>query len=509
MALDTQLGGPEWARPKTPDPRRWWILALCGLGQLMVVLDLTVVNIALPKAQLALGFSNDDRQWIVTAYALAFGGLLLLGGRLADRFGRKRTFVIGMAGFAIASAVGGASQSFIMLAGARAVQGLFAALLAPSTLSLLTTTFSDPGERGKAFGIFSAVAGSGSAVGLLLGGVLTTYLDWRWCLYVNDIIAVLGLAGALTLLPRSVRNDQVKIDDPGAIVAILGLVALVFGFSEAATAGWGATTTVIPLVLAPILLVSFVLMERRAAHPILPLGVLLNRNRGGSYLTILLLAIGMFGVFLFLTYYLEEIAGYSAVRAGAAFVPLTVCVVISSIATNTRLLPRFGPRWLVTFGSLAAAGAMVYFAQISSSTSYPTGILPPELIFGLGVGAVFGSCINMATAGATAETAGVASALVTTGQQVGGSIGTSLLNTIATSVAATYLASHATRAYLAAHAKTLMTTPVYAASQVHSYDVSFYIAAAIMIVAALAAAAIYPPGRPVAAPAGDLAVAVA
>jgi EmrB/QacA subfamily drug resistance transporter len=460
----------------------------------MVVLDLTVVNIALPKAQLDLGFSNDDRQWVVTAYALAFGGLLLLGGRLADRFGRKRTFIIGMLGFAIASAIGGAAQDFLMLAGARALQGIFAALLAPSTLSLLTTTFSRPEERGKAFGIFSAIAGSGSAVGLLLGGVLTTYLDWRWCLYVNDIIAVAGLIGAMTLLGPSVRNDRVHIDDPGIIVAIVGLVSLVFGFSEAATDGWSSPISFIPLIIAPVLLITFVLMEQRAAHPILPLGVLLNRTRGASYLTILLLAIGMFGVFLFLTYYLEEIAGYSAVRAGCAFVPLTVCIVFSSIMTNTRLLPRFGPRWLVAGGATMGALAMVYFAQISSSTSYWGGIFPPELIFGLGVGAVFGSCINMATRGTTAETAGVASALVTTGQQVGGSIGTSLLNTIATSVAATYLTGHATAAYLEAHAKTLPTTAVYAAAQTHSYDISFYIAAGFMIVAAVGAAIIYPGG---------------
>jgi EmrB/QacA subfamily drug resistance transporter len=474
----------------------------------MVVLDLTVVNIALPKAQLALGFSNDDRQWVVTAYALAFGGLLLLGGRLADRFGRKRIFMIGMLGFAIASAIGGAAQDFIMLAGARALQGIFAAMLAPATLSLLTTTFSEPGERGKAFGIFSAIAGSGSAVGLLLGGVLTTYLDWRWCLYVNDIIAVAGLIGAMTLLGPSVRNDKVHIDDPGILLAIVGLVALVFGFSEAATEGWGSPITLIPLIVAPLLLIGFVLMEQRAAHPILPLGVLLNRTRGASYLTILLLAIGMFGVFLFLTYYLEEIAGYSAVRAGCAFVPLTVFIVLSSIMTNTRLLPRFGPRWLVAIGATMGALSMVYFAQISVSTSYWGGIFPPEVIFGLGVGAVFGSCINMATRGTTAETAGVASALVTTGQQVGGSIGTSLLNTIATSVAATYLASHASREFLAAHAKTLTTTAVYAAAQTHSYDVTFYIAAGFMMLAAIGATIIYP-GRLAPAVTGDLAVAAA
>ncbi len=481
--------------PSVPDPKRWWILALCGLGQLMIVLDLAVVNIALPKAQIALDFSNDDRQWIVTAYALAFGSLLLLGGRLSDRIGRKRTFMIGMTGFALASAVGGAAQNFFMLAGARAVQGVFAALLSPATLSLLTTTFSEPRERGRAFGIFSGIAGSGSAVGLLLGGALTSYLSWRWCLYVNDVIAVVGLIGAAVLLPRTESDKRVRINDPGIIFAVAGLVSLVFGFSEAALDGWGAATTVGPLAAAVVLLVTFVAIERRVAHPILPFEVVLNRNRGASYLTILLLAIGMFGVFLFLVYYLEEIAGYSAVRAGLAFIPLTVSVVIGSVLTNTRLLPRFGPKWLVSVAAVVGCVGMLYFAQISLTTSYWSGILPPQLIFGVALGAMFGVCFNMATAGTSPGTAGVASALVTTGQQVGGSIGTSLLNTIATSAAATYLAAHASAAYLAAHASTIMTTHVWRSAQVHSYGVAFYIAAGFIFVAGLGAAIIYPAGK--------------
>ena len=482
-------------RTQEPDSRRWWILALCGLGQLMVVLDLTVVNIALPKAQVALGFSNDDRQWIVTAYALAFGGLLLLGGRLSDRIGRKWTFIVGMAGFAAASAVGGAAQSFLMLAGARAVQGVFAALLAPSTLSLLTTTFSEPRERGKAFGIFSAIAGSGSAIGLLVGGVLTTYLSWRWCLYVNDGIAVVGLVGAMWLLHGGTGDDRVRIDDPGILAGVGGLVALVFGFSEAALDGWVSATTLLPLGLAVVLLASFVLIERRAAHPILPLGVLLDRRRGASYLTILLLAIGMFGVFLFLTYYLEAIVGYSAVRAGLAFIPLTVAVIAGSVVTNMRLLPRFGPRAIVPVAAVVAGLAMIYFAQLTLSTGYWTGIFPPGVLFGLAMGAIFGCCLNMATVGTGPDTAGVASALVTTGQQVGGSIGTSLLNTIAASAAAAYLVTHATRAFLARHAHSITQTAVWAQAQVHSYDVSFYVASGFIFAAGVGAAVLYPPRR--------------
>ncbi len=479
----------------TLDPRRWWILALCGLGQLMVVLDLTVVNIALPKAQIALHFSNDDRQWIITAYALAFGGLLLLGGRLSDRIGRKRTFMVGMTGFALASAVGGAAQSFGMLAGARAVQGVFAALLSPATLSLLTTTFPRPPERGKAFGIFSAVAGSGSAVGLLLGGVLTTYLSWRWCLYINDAIAIVGLTGAAVLLGKAESDHRVHIDDPGILLGIAGLVSLVFGFSEAALDGWSAPACVVPLVAAVVLLVAFVVAERRATHPMLPFGVLLERNRGASYLMILLLAIGMFGVFLFLVYYLEAIAGYSAVRAGLAFIPLTLCVVVGSVLTNTRLLPRFGPRPLVAVASLVAVAGMLFFAQLTLRTSFWSEILPAELIFGVPLGSMFGVCFNMATAGTGPDTAGVASALLTTGQQVGGSIGTSLLNTIATSSAASYLAAHASASYLARHASTIFSTHVWRAAQVHSYDVAFYVAAGIIFMAGLGAVIIYPAGR--------------
>jgi EmrB/QacA subfamily drug resistance transporter len=416
------------------DPKRWWILGLCGLGQLMVVLDLTVINIALPKAQASLGFSNADRQWIVTAYALAFGGLLIVGGRLGDRIGRKRTFIVGMAGFAVASAVGGAAQSFIMLASARAVQGVFAALLAPSTLALLTTTFSEPGERGKAFGIFSAVAGSGSAVGLLLGGVLTTYLSWRWCLYVNDVIAVVGLVGALTLLTSSAPNTRVHLDDPGIVAGVAGLVALVLGFSQAATSGWGSAVTIVALVLAPLLLVAFVLLERRAAHPFLPLDVFANRNRSASYLTILLVVMGLFAVFLFLVYFLEDVAHFSPIKTGVAFLPLTVTVVAGSLATNTKLLPRFGPRWLVAGGAAIGGLCLLYLAQLSVTTSYWSGIFPALTVLGLGLGMLFGCCFNLGTFGATGETAGVASAMVTTGQQVGGSIGTSLLNTIATSI---------------------------------------------------------------------------
>src|SRR5271170_3441339 len=281
--------GPEPARPSgvaAAPARRWWILGVVGLAQLMVVLDATVVNIALPSAQRALGFSIADRQWVVTAYSLAFGGLLLLGGRLSDLFGRRRMLIIGLVGFAAASALGGASTGFAMLVIARGAQGAFGAVLAPAALSTLTVTFTDPAERGRAFGVYGAIAGAGGAVGLLLGGFLTEYLSWRWCLYVNVVLAVVAVAGAVRLLTTQARDPSVRIDWPGTVLVIAGLVSLVYGLSEADTAGWGAPATVTLLIAGVVLLAAFVLVEQRVQHPLLPLPIILNRFRGGAYLAI-------------------------------------------------------------------------------------------------------------------------------------------------------------------------------------------------------------------------------
>src|ERR1700758_491428 len=290
--------------------RRWWVLGVVGLAQLMVVLDATIVNIALPSAQRALGFSNTDRQWVVTAYALAFGGLLLLGGRLSDLVGRRRMLIIGLIGFAAASALGGAATSFAVLVIGRGAQGAFGALLAPAALSTLTVTFTNPAERGRAFGVYGAIAGAGGAVGLLLGGVLTEYLSWRWCLYVNVILAAVAVAGAVRLLASYPRDPDVHIDPAGTILVVAGLVSLVYGLSEAETKGWGAPITIALLVAGVVLLAVFVLVERRVPHPLLPLRLVLDRFRGGSYLAIGLSAIGLFGVFLFLTSYLQLILRY-------------------------------------------------------------------------------------------------------------------------------------------------------------------------------------------------------
>src|ERR1700733_7447911 len=319
-ATETPAPPADLANPH--HERRWLILALLGTAQLMVVLDATVVNIALPSAQKALSFSDSNRQWIVTAYSLTFGSLLLLFGRVGDLWGRKRTLMIGLVAFGVVSAVGGAAQSFGMLVTARAFQGAAGALLAPSALSLLTTTFTEPRERGIAFGIYGAVAGAGGAVGLLLGGVLTEYLSWRWCLYVNVALAVVAVAGAVRLLAAHPRDPDVHIDWPGTVLVVAGLVALVYGLSEADTKGWGAVTTDVLLVAGGVLLAAFVLVERRVQHPLLPLRIAVNRFRGGAYLAIGLSAIGVFGIFLFLTYYLQESLGYSPVKTGLAFLPM-------------------------------------------------------------------------------------------------------------------------------------------------------------------------------------------
>jgi MFS family permease len=279
------------------EPNRWAVLALLGVAQLMVVLDLTVVNIALPSAQKALHFSTDNRQWIVTAYALAFGSLLLLGGKLGDLFGRKWTFIAGRAGFSLASAIGGLAQSFAMLVAARALQGVFGALLAPSALGLLTTTFAGSPDRPKAFGIFGAIAGGGASVGLLLGGVLTQALSWRWCLYVNFAIAVPTAILSQRLLVNEAQTNRPHIDLPGVLTGSAGLFAVVYGFSNAETHSWSDPATIIALAASAVLLCLFVAIERRRAQPLLPLHIVANRARGGAYASIVLAGSGVLGAF--------------------------------------------------------------------------------------------------------------------------------------------------------------------------------------------------------------------
>jgi EmrB/QacA subfamily drug resistance transporter len=450
-----------------PVDRRWLVLVVVAIAQLMVVLDSTIVNIALPSAQHSLGFSSDDRQWVVTAYALAFGSLLLVGGRLGDMYSRKRVFITGLAGFALSSAIGGASVSFEMLVAARALQGAFGAILAPSALGTLVSTFTDPRERGRAFGVYGSVAAGGGGVGLILGGVLTQYLSWRWTLYVNLLFAAIAIAGALAYM-RSIRPAiRPRMDWPGAVLACAGLFLIVFGFSHAETAGWTAGLTIGSLVLGVLLLTAFVVAERRGSHPLLPLRVILDRARGGSYVAVFLSGIAIFGVFLFLTYYLQEVKGYSPVTSGLAFLPMIGCILLSSNVSSIVTLPRFGPRVLITTGMLFGAGGMTYLTQLTVTSSYAASVLPALLIAGLGFGMIFSPAINTATAGVQRQDSGVASALVNTMQQVGGSIGISALSTIALTATASYLAAHHTGALAPATAAT------------HGYTVAFAVSAGI------------------------------
>jgi EmrB/QacA subfamily drug resistance transporter len=471
--------------------RRWLILAVLGIAQLMVVLDATIVNIALPSAQKALHFSDSDRQWIVTAYSLAFGSMLLLGGKISDLFGRKRALIIGLSGFAIVSAIGGAAQSFLMLAGSRALQGLFGALLAPAALSLLTTTFTDPAERGKAFGVFGAIAGSGASIGLLLGGTLTQILDWRAVMYINLVLAAIAVSGAVALLHNEVPAAKPKLDLPGVLSVSLGLFALVFGLSHAETASWSDPLTIVTLAASVPLLATFVWIERRTAHPLLPLRVLADRQRAGSYISIGLAAISMFGAFLFLTYYMQQNLGYSPILTGVAFLPLTLTVMTSATIVNTKLAPRFGPRPLVTIGMALGAGAMVYLTGLGVHSSYATAVLPTLVVMGAGLGLVFAPAMNTGTLGVKPQDAGVASATVNTSQQIGGAIGTALLSTLATSASNSYLAGARPSAALIAHAT------------VHGYTTAFAWSAALFAIGAILAAVVFRRGAPQAAPAAE------
>ena len=453
--------------------RRWWIFAVLGIAQLMIVLDITVVNIALPSAQKALHFSNNSREWIVTAYALAFGGLLLAGGRIGDLFGRKRLFVASTIGFAAASAIGGAAQSFGMLVAARGLQGVFAALMAPAALSLVSNTFTNPRERGTAFGIWGAIGGAGAAIGLLLGGLLTQDLSWRWTLFVNLGFASVAAVGAAALLRRDVSSAREPIDVPGTLTATAGLFALVYGFAYAQNHSWGSSTTIACLAAGALLLAVFVAIQMRAAHPLMPLRVVLDRNRGGSYLALGIAGLGLFGVFLFLTYYLQQTKGYSPIRTGLAFLPLSGAVVIGAAIANARVVPRTGPRPVIASGMALTAIAMGLFAQLGVHSSYAAHLLPAALVAGVGVGLVYAPATDFAIRGVEPGDAGVASGLVNATNQVGGSLGLALLSTLAATATRHYLAGKHPNPSVIAHAA------------VHGYTTGFWWAAGFFAAGAL------------------------
>jgi EmrB/QacA subfamily drug resistance transporter len=463
--------------------RRWWILAVLGIAQLMVILDNTIVNIALPTAQHALHFSNADRQWVVTGYSLAFGSLLLLGGRLGDILGRKRALLIGLVGFACASAVGGSSVDFPMLVMARTVQGAFGALLAPSVLALLTTTFTDPTERGKAFAIYGGIAGAGGAIGLLLGGILTSYVSWRWTLFVNLAFAAVAATGALLWLRNDKAPDHDPLDIPGLLLVTGGLFCLVFGFSHAETTAWSNPYTIGFLVLGVVLLTIFAYVETRRLHPLLPPRIVRNRTRGGSMLAMLFASIGVFGVFLFLTYYLQETLGFSPVKTGVAFLPLVAALAGMAQVSNRVLLPKFGPKFVVPIGLLLSAVAMFMLHRVGLHSGYASAVLPYIVLLGLGFGLSVAPSFSTGTLGLEPQDAGVGSATLNTSQQVGGSIGTSLLNTLAGGAATAFLVGK------------LATPGNLRLAALHSYTTAFLWSSLIFVAGAVLAGLILAPGN--------------
>lgn len=468
---DAPAGVPQAV---TPDPKRFRALAVLALAQLMIVLDTSVVIVALPSAQRALHISVANRQWVVTCYTLAFGTLLLLGGRIADYLGRRRTLVIGLLGFAASSALGGLAPDAAMLYGARALQGAFAALMAPAALSLISTTFTEPKERARAFGVYGAIAGGGAAIGLILGGALTQYASWRWTLLINVPIAVFAAVSARRVVRESRAGSRGGYDLVGAASVTGALFMLVYGFSTAGTDGWGAPITLGLLSAAAVGLVAFVLVELRSAHPLFPMRVVLDRNRGGSFLTSLLVGSGLLGTFLFLTYFFQGTLHFSVVKTGFAFLPFSAGV-ITGATLSSRLLPRVGPRVLMLSGLSFATLGLLLFTQVHVTSDFWTLLMPAEVIVSLGMGTTFVPMSSTALVGVDPKDAGVASALVNTTQQVGSTLGTALLNTVAAS---------ATAAFLVAHPRLADLNRV---APVHGYTTGFTVSAGLLAAAAATA----------------------
>jgi EmrB/QacA subfamily drug resistance transporter len=483
VPLDTLVEGatPPPAGTPVPDPTRWRALAVIAIAQLMVVLDSSIVNLALPSAKASLGITDANQQWVITAYTLTFGGLLLLGGRIADYVGRKRAFIIGLIGFAAASAIGGLAPSQAFLFASRALQGGFAALLAPAALSLVSVTFHDPKERAKAFGVYGAVSGGGAAIGLLLGGVLTEYLSWRWCLLVNAPIAIAAVLMAIPWVHESKAEGDTRYDVAGAITATLGLVTLVYAFTKAAPKGlqdsahWTEPGTLVWFAAAAILLISFFVIENRVSNPLLPMRVLLDRNRGASYLVSLITGIGLFAMFLFLGLYLQVILHYSPVKAGFAFLPFSIGIILGAgLAAN--LLPRVGPKPLIVPGLIAGSVGLLMLTRLTPDSEYLSHVLVPMLIISLGMAFVFIPVSSTALHAIGHHDAGVASAMINTSQQVGGSLGTALLNTVAVTTSAAYLTANSALGQAA--------TPV---ALTQGYTRAFAVGAAFLFAAAVVA----------------------
>jgi EmrB/QacA subfamily drug resistance transporter len=464
-------------------PRRWFALVIIAVAQLMVVLDATVVNVALPHAKADLGISDANQQWVVTAYTLTFGGLLLLGGRVADYWGRKRTFVVGIFGFAIASALGGGAWDETSLFLARALQGVFGAMLAPASLALLSVLFVDAKERAKAFGVYGAIAGGGAALGLVLGGVLTEYANWRWCLLVNIPVALIAIVLAVRIVPESKAQGNTKYDIPGAVLATLGLSLLVYGFTKAGETdaqqqlkyGWTSPVTLGLIGVALLLLALFVVVETRIKNPLLPMRVVLQRTRGGAYLASTLIGAGFIGAVFFVSLYFQLVLHYTPLQSGVRTLPISVGVLIAA-GLSSGLLPKIGPKPIMATGGVVAAIGMILLTRIGVDTSYATHVLPSMLILGFGLGCTFVPLGNIALVGVDEHDAGAASAVVNASQQVGGSLGTALLNTVAITAATSYFKDHA-------QSPNPQATQL--ESMVHGYVTAFWWGSALLVVAAV------------------------
>ncbi len=416
--------------PQTESKSRWVALAVIAVAQLMVALDATIVNVALPTAQRSIGFDDTQRAWVITAYTLSFAGLLLLGGRVADRIGRRRAMLIGLTGFALSSALAGAAGSLGVLVAGRAMQGASAALMAPAALSLIAITFTDPRERGKAFGIFGAIASSGAVTGLLLGGVLTEYAGWRWCLYVNVVVAAFAFVVGSRALPGG-DGHPAPIDVASGVLATSSLAGIVLACSQAAAHGWSSAHVLVPGVIGVGIGAAFVVRQARTAHPLLPLSIVANRSRAVAYLATATSVVGTFGMFLMLTYHFQVVLGYSPLTTGLAFLPLNVAVVASSYGIGARLMDKVPARTVVAPGLLVAAGGLALLAQLDPSSGYLTVIMPAEILVGAGIGCVFTPSIGVATSGIDPRQAGIAAATANTAMQIGSSVGVAVLNTVA------------------------------------------------------------------------------
>lgn len=439
----------------------------------MLVLDSSIMNIAIPSAKIDLKISDANQQWVITAYTLAFGSLLLLGGRIGDYVGRKKIFIVGLIGFASASALGGFATNQGMLYGSRALQGVFGALLAPAALAIISETFKVPAERAKAFGVFGAISGGGAAIGLILGGTLTEFFSWRWCLGVNAPIAAVAAILALKFVHESKAEGDNTYDIPGVVTATAGLFSLTYGFNQAATNGWSDGHTIGFLAAAVALLVIFVVIESKVSNPLMPLRVLTERNRGGSYLGSLVVGAGLFSMFLFLGLYLQVVLGYSPLRSGFAFLPFTAGIIIFA-GIASQLLPKFGPKPLMVPGLISAGIGLLLLTRITPETSYATHVVPSLLIMSSGMALVFIPLTSTSLHGISGHDTGVASAMVNTSQQIGGSLGTALLNTVAAT---------ATTSYITANAAMGKALPAFAMT--HGFTVAFKFSAALLFTGAL------------------------